>query len=116
MPGPTTESLATDFKELSRDINALREASAKFEGCVETHLNFIKWLGGFVATLLVSLVASAVWLSWNASALTYEVKQQGNRLGKVEARLDGVEDRLGAVEARLGAVERTLKETPARNE
>ncbi len=73
MPGPTTETLATDFKDLSRDLNALREEFANFRGRVDTQLGIIKWLGAFFAGILVSLVGSAVWLAWNASALTSEV-------------------------------------------
>lgn len=51
MPGHTTESLATDFKDLTReliasraDFAAFREDFAEFRGRTETQLGFLRWL------------------------------------------------------------------------
>jgi hypothetical protein len=81
MPGPTTESLATDFKDLARELTVFRgefavfrEDFAGFRGRVETQLGFLRWLGAFTAAILMTLVGSAIWLSWHASALSLHVQ------------------------------------------
>ena len=98
MAVPTTESLATDYKDLSRemaasraDFAAFREDFAGFRGQVEAHLGFLRWLGAFTAALLVALVGSAMWLSWHASALSLRVEAMGKSSGKVVERLDNIE-------------------------
>ena len=98
MPGPTTESLATDFKDLARELAAsraefaaFREEFAGFRGRVETQLGFLRWLGAFTAAILVTLVGSALWLSWNASALSQNVTVLERSTAKVVERLDALE-------------------------
>ena len=70
MPGPTTESLATDFRDLARELAAFRSDSAAFRedfagfrGRVEAQLGFLRWLGAFTAAILLALGASAIWLA-----------------------------------------------------
>ena len=95
MPGPTTESLATDFRDVLREITAirsdiasLREDHAGFRGRVETKLGLIQWLGAFTAAILVTLVTSAIWLAWHASALTQQVDTLNRTNVKIIERLD----------------------------
>ena len=98
MPGPTTESLSTDFKGLARDLAEsradfadFREDFADFRGRVETQLGFLRWLGASTAAILVTMVGSALWLSWHASALSQHVEALEISTGKVVERLDRLE-------------------------
>ena len=95
MPGPTTESLATDFRDLMREMAAARsefasyrEEFAGFRGRVDAQLGFLRWLGAFTAAILVTLVGSAIWLSWHASALSLRVEALEKSTSKVVDRLD----------------------------
>ena len=106
MAGPTTESLATDFKDLNRDMAAsraefaaFREEFAGFRGQVEAHLSFLRSLGGFTAAILVTLVGSALWLSWHASALSLRVEAMEKSTSKVVERLDSIERAVGPPKA-----------------
>ncbi len=98
-----TELLAEDVRDL-RESN--RQIAVEIKGIltglatVQTELRFIRWIGAFFAGILVMLVGGAITLSWNASALNSEVKQQGGRLEKIEqqfGRLDKIEQQLGQV-------------------
>ena len=95
MAGPTTESLATDFRDLVRELAAsraefaaFREDFAGFRGRVETQLGFLRWLGAFSAAILVTLVGSALWLSWNASAMSERVEMFQGSTARIVERLD----------------------------
>ena len=95
MPSPTTESLATDFRDLLREMTATRgefasyrEEFAEFRGRMEAQFGFLRWLGAFTAALLVTLVGSAIWLSWHASALSLRVEALEETTSKVVERLD----------------------------
>ena len=95
MPGPTTESLATDFRDLARDLAAsrsefasFREEFAGFRGRVESRLGFLRWLGTFTAAILVTLVGSALWLTWHASALSQLVAGLERSNAQVIERLE----------------------------
>ncbi len=103
MPGPTTESLSTDFKELGRDLAAsraefaaFREDFAGFRARIETQLGFLRRLGAFSAAVLVTLVGSALWLSWHASALSLRVEAMEEATSKVVERLDKIERAVGS--------------------
>ena len=95
MPGPTTESLATDFRDLLREMTAARsefasyrEEFAGFRGSVDAQLGFLRWLGAFTAAILATLVGSAIWLSWHASAFSLRVEALEKSTSKVLDRLD----------------------------
>lgn len=112
MPGPTTESLSTDFKDLARELAtfraefaAFREDYAGFRGRVETQLGFLRWIGAFTAAILVTLVGSAIWLSWHASALSLHVAA----LEKSSAQ---VVERLGKLEPTAGTSAKTQAVSP----
>lgn len=107
MPGPTTESLATDFRDLVRELSAsrsefasFREEFSGFRGRVETQLGFLRWLGTFTAAILVTLVGSALWLSWHASALSQRVENLERSSAKVVDRLDRLDRSIGSVKAK----------------
>ncbi len=105
MPGPTTESLATDFRESSRDFTQFREEFAGFRGRNETQLSLIRWVGTFMAAVLVSLVGSGVWLTWHASALNQRVGALEQTTAKVVDRLDKLEQVTAKVVDRLDKLE-----------
>ena len=92
---PTTESLATDFRDLVRELAAsraefaaFREDFAGFRGRVETQIGFPRWLGAFSAAILVTLVGSTLWLSWNASALSQRVEILQGSTANIVGRLN----------------------------
>ena len=151
MPPAPTDLMAGDLKRLEESslrvaarmdgleagIRDLREGFAGFRGRVDAYLGFMKWLGVFVAGILVAVVAGTGRVVWDASAvntemkhqgvqfdamstevkqqgtrldaMSTEVKQQGTRLENVEKRLDGVEKRLGGVEGQLNGIGKQLE-------
>jgi outer membrane murein-binding lipoprotein Lpp len=80
--------LTSEVKDLTRSVDSLRNEFTGFRSTVETQLGVIKWIGVFFAGVLVALVAGAINVAWNASALNSEVKSQGGRLDKIESKLD----------------------------
>lgn len=112
IPGPTTASLATDYKDVAREsatfraeFAAFREENAGFRGRVETQLGFLRWLGAFLAAILVTLVSIALWLFWHASALRWHV----DALEKSSAL---VVERLGKLESTAGPSAKTQDISP----
>jgi archaellum component FlaC len=89
--------LTKEVRELGKGVDALRNEFTGFRASVETQLGFIKWVGVFFAGVLVALVAGAVNVAWNASALNSEVKTQGSRLDKMDGRLDGIAKQLETI-------------------
>jgi hypothetical protein len=83
-----TDHLADDIKELTLSVNGLKTAFASFRGSVETQFALLKWIGVFFASVLVAVVGGAVAVSWTASSVVSEIKQQGVRLEKIERQLD----------------------------
>jgi hypothetical protein len=92
MPAAAPTELLADVVRDLRESN--RQIALDIKGiqtvlvAVQTELRFIRWIGVFFAGILVTLVGGAIWLSWNASALNAEVKQQGGRLEAGEGRLE----------------------------
>jgi hypothetical protein len=93
-----TDTLAEDIKGLTASMHTLREDFAGFKA----DMRLVRWVGTFFAGILVVLVGAAITLSWGASALNSEVKQQGVRLDKVEGKLDLILQRLDQVVPKKG--------------
>jgi hypothetical protein len=104
MPGPTTQSLSNNLQALSTDVSTLRSGFSEFRAQVNIQLAFIKWVGVFLSGILVALVAGAVNIAWNASALNSEVKQQGARIEKIEKNSEAIIQHLEQIERRLETV------------
>ncbi len=68
---------------------------AGFRAGVETELRIIRklgtWLLGGVFGLIAALITGAATIGWSASAVVAEVKHQGQRLDKIEGRLDALQ-------------------------
>jgi hypothetical protein len=129
MPVPTDQLagdidvLTKEVKDVSKGLVDLRTEFVVFRERIDTHLAYIKWIGVFIAGLLVAVVGGSGRVVWEASALHSELKQQGTRIEKVESevkqqgtrvervekRLDGVEGRLGSVEGRLDGIAKELE-------
>ncbi len=91
----TPEDLATDFRDLLREMAASRTVFASFReelaghrGRVETQLSILRWLGTFMAAILVTLVGSVIWLSWHVSALNQRVDTLEKTTSKILDRPD----------------------------
>lgn len=101
MPGPTTEVLINDFKELRSDLHqsevALSAEIHKFDNAVAklgAEFSVFKWLlGATLATTLSGVVGSAYW----AGSLSSRVTSLDGRFDKVEARLDRIESSMTRV-------------------
>jgi hypothetical protein len=74
------EDLADFRLETEKRFGSVEKAIGEFRVEMRTQLGFIKWVGVFFATVLVALVAGAVNVAWNASALNSEVKNQAKQL------------------------------------
>ncbi len=102
MPGPTTEVLSDDVKDLRTDLHKTEVAlSAEIHrvdnavGKLSGEFAFYKWLtGATFATVLTGVVA----MSWTGGTLSA-------RVGAVEARLDKMEGRLDRMEAKIDRIE-----------
>jgi outer membrane murein-binding lipoprotein Lpp len=102
--GPTTRSLDERIDDLSGDVKDLSRRVGDFDN----DLKWLKRIGTFIAALLVAAGAGSGRVIWDAAtisadvkqqgraldALASEVKHQGDRLEKVEKRLDGIDDKL----------------------
>jgi hypothetical protein len=77
MPTDIDVKLAEDLADFRLETE---KAIGEFRVEMRTQLGFIKWVGVFFATVLVALVAGAVNVAWNASALNSEVKNQAKQL------------------------------------
>lgn len=98
MPGPTTESLATDFRDSSREFAQFRENVAGFQGRVETELRLIRWVGVFFATVLMAQLGNLIWLAWEASAVKQQFVFLEQATSKSVERLDRIDERLDKLE------------------
>ncbi len=79
---------------LAEKLAAVMSAQGTFRAEVETNLKFIRWLGVFFASLLVSLFIGALTVAWNASSLNSDVKYQNRYLDdvRVEVKEQGADE------------------------
>lgn len=94
MATSTDEKLAERIDGVSRTLADFRvEAAGKFAS-IETELGVIRklgtWLLGGVFGLVVALITGAASVAWSASAVVAESRHQGERLDRLEARLDAM--------------------------
>ena len=77
----TLEGFLSGFRlETAERFGALEKTFEGFRNKVETHLQFIKWLGVFFAGILVAVVVGSGRVVWDAATVSSEVKQQGRVL------------------------------------
>ncbi len=115
MPVPT-DHLVDDIRELTAKVTDVKVGFGRFEAATGAQLQLIKWVGVFFAGLLVPLLGFAFNVSWNASTLVSEVRQQGTALEQVSQKLDRLENvapevrqlgnKLERVEQRLDRLEK----------
>jgi uncharacterized coiled-coil protein SlyX len=112
MAGPTTEILASDLKDLTREVQGLRSEFLEFRGQASTIFSLLKWLGGLVAVSLIGVMGALLTLTWHASKLDSRVSgletattTQSGLLRQLEqaavsqaGRLDAQSDRLDRLE------------------
>ena len=109
MPGPTTEVLHDDVKELRSDFHQLELTLSgeihKVDNAVAklgAEFSVFKWLlGATLATTLSGVVGSAYW----AGSLSSRVSSLEGRIDKIDARLDRIDTRLDQIDARLDRLE-----------
>jgi septal ring factor EnvC (AmiA/AmiB activator) len=118
---PTVTEVDQRLTEGVRDFGQKLQSQGEKLAAIESSLVWITTIGKYFATLLVVIFGAIGTLSWNASALTSEMKQQGVRLAKVEdkleqqgTRLDKVEQKLEQQGTRLDKVEQKLEQQGAR--
>jgi hypothetical protein len=102
MPGPTTEHLAEDTKELTAAVSGLRADFAALKAVSEKEFADAKAFEKWIKNILIAVVVSAGGVIWAASALNSRVEQQGVRLDKIDAKLDQVLQRLDQVVPKKG--------------
>jgi hypothetical protein len=95
IPTATDERLAESIRELTKGLTDFRVEMAdklgKFQGSVDTDLKWIKRIG---ASVLLIAIGGSAWVIREVTTVNTEVKQQGDRLDKVERRLDGIDTKL----------------------
>jgi hypothetical protein len=96
MPTTTDEKLAENLAnfrvEVAERFGKVEKDIEGFRSGVETELRIIRklgtWLLGGVFGVIAALVTGAATIAWSASAVVSEVKNQGQRIDKLESRLD----------------------------
>jgi len=112
MPGPTTEVLSDDLKEVRSDLHKVEVALAaeihKVDNSVTklgAEFAVFKWLlGATLATTLAGVVSSAYW----AGSLASRVTSLEARVDKVDSRLDRINGHLEQIESRLDRIEASI--------
>jgi hypothetical protein len=100
MPTETDVKLADDLADFRLETEKRFGAVEKSLGAIERDLKFVRWIGTFVAALLVAGVASSWRVIWDASAVNSKVEQQAQRIDRVEKRLDGIDAKLDTLISR----------------
>ncbi len=80
MPGPTTEFLSDDVKELRSDIHKVDVALARLGG----EFSVFKWLLGATLGITLGGIVSSIW--W-AATINTKVGALGGRLDRMEAAI-----------------------------
>lgn len=117
--GPTTQSLDERIDGLADDLAGFRLEAEKRSGAIETALSdirgdlkefrtgirtdlrWIKLIGGSIVTLLLGAGAFSGRVIWDAASIASDVRQQGQRIDKLEGRMDRVEKRLDGIDQKL---------------
>jgi hypothetical protein len=77
----TLEGFLAGFRlETAERFGALEKTLEGFRNKVDTHLQFIKWIGVFFAGILVAVVVGSGRVVWDAATVSSDVKQQGRVL------------------------------------
>jgi hypothetical protein len=117
-----TDTLAEDIKGLTASMHAMREDFAGWKGSVETELNLIRTLGKWILAAFTSIAIVALTggggLIWSAATLSSEVKHQGVRIDKLEAKVDRLEQKVdqgfGQINQQLGLISQRLDQVGAK--
>ena len=120
MPGPTTEVLNDDLKDLRSDLNRVETALSgeihQVDNAVAklaAEFGLFKWLVGASLVASVSgIVSSAYW----AGTITTRVTALESRADKVDGRLDRIESSLGGIASRLDRIEVSIAKVASRTE
>jgi DNA repair exonuclease SbcCD ATPase subunit len=108
----TLEGVLSGFRlETAERFGSLEKTFEGFRNKVETHLQFIKWLGVFFAGILVAVVVGSGRVVWDAATVSSDVKQQGRVLETLasEVKQQGrVLETLGSEVKQQGRVLETL--------
>lgn len=119
MPGPTTEVLGDDRKDVRTDLHkvemALTAEIHKVDNSVAklgAEFAALKWLlGATLATTLSGIIGSAYWAGSLASRVTgveSRLDKSDGRLDRIDGRLDQMNDRFGKLDGRLERIEALL--------
>jgi hypothetical protein len=100
MPTEIDVKLANDLAEFRLETEKRFGSVEKGLAAIDRDLKFIRWIGVFFAGVLVAVVFGAGRVIWDASALHSKVEQQGQRLEKVEGRLDAMDRKLDTLLSR----------------
>jgi hypothetical protein len=118
MPTEIDVKLAADLAdsrvETERRFGALEKELAGFRSSVETELGLIRKLGdrllGVAVGIIGTMIVGAATVAWAASAVVADVRHQGERIDKVDTRLDAMGKQLETL------LNRTAPKSGARNE
>ncbi len=120
MPGPTTEVLNDDLKELRSDLHKVEISLLDRMSQIETTLaklagefGLFKWL---VGASLVASVSGIVSSSYWAGSVASRVTALEGRADKTDARLDRIEVGIAGVNSRLDRIEVSIAKVASRTE
>lgn len=103
-PSATDEKLAERIDGLAERVTELRTDYAGFRASVETELKLIRKLGDRLLSVGIGIIGTmiigAATIAWAASAVVSDVRHQGDRIDKIEARLDAMGKQLDTLISR----------------
>ncbi len=113
MPGPTTEVLNDDLKDLRTDLHRVETSLATAVAKLAAEFGLFKWL---VSAALVASVSGVVSSAYWAGALATRVTALEGRADKVDGRLDRIEAGLAGITSRLDRIEVSIAKVASRAE
>jgi tetrahydromethanopterin S-methyltransferase subunit G len=98
--GAVEKSLADFRVETANRFEKVTERFGRVDTAlagIETQLRIGRWIATFFAGVLVAVVFGAGRVVWDAATTSAEVRHQGERLDKVEKRLDAMDGKLDTI-------------------
>ena len=105
MPGPTTEVLNDDLKELRSDLHRVETALSTAVAKLAAEFGLFKWL---VSAALVASVSGVISSAYWAGSLASRVTAIEGRADKADGRLDRIESSLSGITSRLERIEASI--------
>jgi prefoldin subunit 5 len=114
MPGPTTEVLNEDLKELKGDLHQVAVKLADLSAEVRMTIGLARWAGVFLVTYGAAGICWAASLSSDVRVLAGRADKLETRMEKVEIAVVRLESRMDELDARMDKLESRMDKLDTR--